>query len=65
MALQVKNLHANARDMRFGFDSWVGKIPWRRAWQPIPVFLFGESMGRGASWATVHRIAKITIKKLC
>ena len=25
------------------FDSWLGKIPWRRAWQPIPVFLPGES----------------------
>ena len=25
------------------FDSWVGKIPWRRAWQPTPVFLPGES----------------------
>ena len=24
-------------------DSWVEKIPWRRAWQPTPVFLFGES----------------------
>ena len=23
--------------------SWVGKIIWRRAWQPIPVFLPGES----------------------
>ena len=22
---------------------WVGKIPWRRAWQPTPVFLPGES----------------------
>ena len=28
---------------RPGFDPWVGKIPWRRAWQPIPVFLPGES----------------------
>ena len=27
---------------RCGFDSWVGKIPWRRAWQPTPVFLPGE-----------------------
>ena len=27
---------------RLGFDSWVGKIPWRREWQPIPVFLPGE-----------------------
>ena len=25
------------------FDPWVGKIPWRRAWQPTPVFLPGES----------------------
>ena len=26
-----------------GFDPCVGKIPWRRAWQPTPVFLPGES----------------------
>ena len=25
------------------FDAWVRKIPWRRAWQPTPVFLPGES----------------------
>ena len=24
------------------FDPWVGKIPWRRAWQPTPEFLPGE-----------------------
>ena len=29
-----------------GFDPWVGKIPWRRAWQPTPVFLPGESHGQ-------------------
>ena len=28
---------------RCGFDTQVGKIPWRRAWQPTPVFLPGES----------------------
>jgi len=28
---------------RPGFDPWVGKIPWRRAWQPTLVFLPGES----------------------
>ena len=28
------------------FYPWVGKIPWRRAWQPTPVFLFGESHGQ-------------------
>ena len=25
------------------FDPWVGKILWRRVWQPIPAFLPGES----------------------
>ena len=29
--------------MRCEFNPWVEKIPWRRAWQPIPVFLPGES----------------------
>ena len=28
---------------RPGFDPWVGKIPWRRAWQPTVVSLPGES----------------------
>ena len=27
---------------RHGFDPWVRKIPWRRKWQPIPVFLPGK-----------------------
>ena len=27
-------------------DLWVGKIPWRRKWQPTPVFLPGESHGQ-------------------
>ena len=25
------------------FDPWVRKTPWRREWQPTPVFLPGES----------------------
>ena len=31
---------------RYGFDPWVRKIPWRRAWQPSPVFLPKESHGQ-------------------
>ena len=27
-----------------GYDPWVGKILWRRKWQPTPVFLPGKSM---------------------
>ena len=25
---------------------WVGKIPWRKEWQPTPVFLPGEPHGQ-------------------
>ena len=39
----VKNLPANAGDIEF--DPWVGKIPWRRQWQPTPVFLPGKFHG--------------------
>ena len=28
------------------FSPWVGKIPWRRKWQPTPIFLPGESHGQ-------------------
>ena len=40
----VKNLPANAGDIRdLGLIPGSGKSPWRRAWQPTPVFLPGES----------------------
>ena len=32
----------------WGFDPWVGKIPWRRAWQPTPLFLPLETHGQGS-----------------
>ena len=41
-----QNANANAGDIRCGFDLWAGKNPWRRAWQPTPVFLPGESHGQ-------------------
>ena len=45
------------RHKRCGFDPWVGKIPWRRAWQPTLVFLPEESHGK--TWqAIVHRVSK-------
>ena len=31
---------------RGGLDSWVGRIPWRRKWQPTLVFLPGKSHGQ-------------------
>ena len=40
-----------------GFNPWVRKIPWRRKWQPPPVFL-ENPMDRGGWRATVHGVAK-------
>ena len=34
------------RHRTLGFDPWVGRIPWRRKWQPTPVFLPGKSHGQ-------------------
>ena len=34
------------RCRRLGFCPWVGNIPWRRKWQPTPVFLPGKSHGQ-------------------
>ena len=31
---------------RHKFNSWVRKIPWRRKWQPTPVFFPGKSHGQ-------------------
>ena len=48
VALVVKNLPPNAGDVRYGFNPFVGKIPWRKELQLTPVFLPGESQDRGA-----------------
>ena len=34
------------RCRRHRFNPWVGKIPWKRKWQPTPVFLPGKSHGQ-------------------
>ena len=41
-SLVAQRLKIHLQCGRPGFDPWVGKIPWRRAWQPTPVFLPGE-----------------------
>ena len=44
VAQMVKNFCVQFR--RPGFNLWVGKISWRREWQPTPVLLPGESHGQ-------------------
>ena len=47
MMLVVNNFACWCRRCkRHRFDTWVGKIPWRRTWQPTPVFLPGEAHGQ-------------------
>ena len=55
VALGAKNLPANAGHR---FDPWVGKIPWRRTWQPLWYSCQENPMDRGVWWVTVHMIAK-------
>ena len=49
--------------LRVGHD-WATSLSlftfmhWRRKWQPIPLFLPGESQGRGAWWAAVYGVAQ-------
>ena len=47
MVLVVKNPPENAGNVkRHGFNLWVRRILWRRAWKPTPVYLPGESHGQ-------------------
>ena len=47
MALVVKNPPANAGDIRDASSiPGFGRLPWRRAWQPTPVFLPGVFHGQ-------------------
>ena len=50
VAQTVRNLPVSRRP---GFDSWVGKIPWRREWLPAPYSGLENSRDRGAWRATV------------
>ena len=38
------------------FSLWVGKIPWRRAWQSTPVFLPGEEEPGGLQSMGLQRV---------
>ena len=49
----------SGRCERRGFSPWMGRIPWRRKWQPTSIFLPGESHGQGGAWwAMVPRVTK-------
>ena len=51
-SLVVQTVSVCLQCERPGFDPWIGKIPWRRKWQPTPVLLalkipWTEELGAG------------------
>ena len=44
----LSNKESACQCRRPGFDSWGRRIPWRRKWQPTPVFLPGKFHGQGS-----------------
>ena len=57
--------------LRPGFDSWVGTIPWKKEWQPTPVFWPGEFHGQSLAgyspwgWKELDLALKVLISSRC
>ena len=58
VVLLVKNLPTSVGHKESKFDPLVGKIPWKRAWQPTPVFFPENPMVRKGWQTTVQGVAK-------
>ena len=62
VALVVKNLPANAGDIRdLDVLPWWGRSPGRENGNPLQYSCLENPMDRGAWWATVHRVTKSRI----
>ena len=55
----VRNPPAVQEPQEAWVPSLVGKIPWRRAWQPTPVSLPGESHEQRSLVGCSHGVAKV------
>ena len=58
--VQQQRIHLPVQETResLGFNPWVGKIPWRRKWQPLQYSWVENSMDRGTWQATVRGVTK-------
>ena len=45
-----------------GVNPWVGKIPWRKLWQPTPLFLLVECHGQKSLVGYIHRVEKSPVQ---
>ena len=64
--------NSHLKESQFELSPWVGKMPWRRKWQPTPVFLPGKSHGQNSSWGhkeldtseqLIHYHTEISVKR--
>ena len=44
---------------RCGFDPWLRKLPWRQHDNPLQYSCLENPMGRGAWWATAHKLVEL------
>ena len=42
----IVRVNSDSAHRRYGFNAWVGRILWRKKWQPTPVFWSGQSHGQ-------------------
>ena len=72
---QLSGKESTCQCRRCGFNPWVGKILWRRKWQPTPVFLPGKSHGQRSlegygswghkQWLITDWACRHVVPKLC
>ena len=58
LPLWLSGKESSCHFRRCRFNPCIGKIPWRRTWQPTPVFFLGNPMDRGVWWSTAPGVAK-------
>ena len=55
----LRGKESSCQCRRHEFNPWVRKIPWRRKWQPTPVFLLGNPWTEKACGATLHGVTRV------
>ena len=58
ISLKMSDVEHHFMYLLLGFNSWIGKISWRREWQRTPVFLPGEFHGQRSLASTVYVVSK-------
>ena len=56
--IKAQHKESTCKCRRCVFNPWAGKIPWRREWQPTPVFLPEESLGQRSLVGYSLRVTK-------